>query len=136
LFHEYIAKHSATARKHGAAPILFMSWAYGSEMTAKVAAEYIKAGKQNHALVVPVGLAFTNAIAERPDLDLYAVDRRHPSLMGTYLAACSVVASLYKTNPIGSTYTAGLPDDVAAFLQRVAWDTSQTFHAKEGRGGL
>lgn len=136
LFHEYIAKHSATARKHGAAPILFMSWAYGSEMTAKVAAEYIKAGKQNHALVVPVGLAFTNAIAERPDLDLYAVDRRHPSLMGTYLAACSVVASVYKTNPVGSTYTAGLPDDVAAFLQRVAWDTSQTFHAKEGRGGL
>jgi len=136
LFHEYIAKHSATARKHGAAPILFMSWAYGSEMTAKVAAEYIKAGKQNHALVVPVGLAFANAIAERPDLDLYAVDRRHPSLMGTYLAACTVVASVYKTNPIGATYTAGLPDDVAAFLQRVAWDTSQTFHAKEGRGGL
>lgn len=49
-FHEYVAKHSATARKYGAAPILFMSWAYGSEMTAQVAAEYVKAGKQNNAL--------------------------------------------------------------------------------------
>ena len=137
-FHEYVAKHSATARKHGAAPILFMSWATGREanMTARVAAEYIKAGKQNNALVVPAGLAFANAIAARPDLDLYAPDGRHPSLMGTYLAACTVVASVYKTNPTGSVYTAGLPDDVAAFLQGVAWDTAQAFHAKEGRGGL
>jgi hypothetical protein len=137
-FHEYVAKHSATARKHGAAPILFMSWATGkvTDMTARVAAEYIKAGKQNNALVVPAGLAFANAIAARPDLDLYAPDGRHPSLMGTYLAACTVVASVYKTNPTGSTYTADLPDDVAAFLQRVAWETAQAFHAKEGRGGL
>jgi hypothetical protein len=137
-FHEYVAKHSATARKHGAAPILFMSWATGqvANMTERVAAEYVKAGKQNNALVVPAGLAFANSIAARPDLNLYAPDGRHPSLMGTYLAACTVVASVYKTNPTGSTYTADLPDDVAAFLQGVAWETAQAFHAKEGRGGL
>jgi hypothetical protein len=137
-FHEFVGKHSATARKHGAAPILFMSWATWREanMTARVAAEYIKAGKQNNALVVPAGLAFANSIAARPDLNLYAPDSRHPSLMGTYLAACTVVASVYKTNPTGSTYNAGLPDEVAAFLQRVAWETAQAFHAKEGRGGL
>lgn len=138
IFYEYAAKHSATARKHGAAPILFMSWAYQDkpEMTAQLAAEYVKAGKQNNALVVPAGLAFANAIAARPDLNLYVADKRHPSLMGTYLAACTVVASVYKTNPKGLKYTAGLPADVATFLQGVAWDTAQTFHAKEGRGGL
>ena len=55
IFYEYAAKHSATARKYGAAPILFMSWAYQDkpEMTAQLAAEYVKAGKQNNALVVP-----------------------------------------------------------------------------------
>ena len=138
IFHEYAAKHSATARKHGAAPILFMSWAYQDkpEMTAQLAAEYVKAGKQNNALVVPAGLAFANSIAARPDLILHVADKRHPSLMGTYLAACTVVASVYKTNPKGLKYTAGLPADVAAFLQGVAWDTAQAFHAKEGRGGL
>jgi hypothetical protein len=138
IFHEYAAKHSATARKHGAAPILFMSWAYQDkpEMTEQLAAEYIKAGKQNNALVVPAGLAFANVVAARPDLNLYAADKRHPSLMGTYLAACTVVASVYKTNPKGLKYTAGLPADVAAFLQGIAWDTAQAFHAKEGRGGL
>lgn len=138
IFYEYAAKNSATARKYGAAPILFMSWAYQDkpEMTAQLAAEYVKAGKQNNALVVPAGLAFANAIAARPDLNLYVPDKRHPSLMGTYLAACTVVASVYKTNPNGLKYTAGLPPEVAAFLQGIAWDTAQAFHAKEGRGGL
>ncbi|MEO8278500.1 MAG: hypothetical protein ABI564_02340 [Ideonella sp.] len=138
IFFEYAAKHSATVRKHGAQPIFFMSWAYQDkpEMTAQLAAEYVKAGKQNNALVVPAGLAFANSIAQRPELILYVADKRHPSLAGTYLAACTVLASVYKVNPIGLKYTAGLPADVAAHLQNVAWATSQAFHAKEGRGSL
>jgi len=138
IFFEYAAKHSATARRRGAAPILFMSWAYQDkpEMTAQLAAEYVKAGKQNNALVVPAGLAFARSIILRPDLNLYVADKRHPSLMGTYLAACTVVASVYKTNPVGLKYTAGLSPEVATHLQSVAWETAQAFHAKEGRGSL
>ncbi len=138
IFYEYTAKHSATVRQHGAQPIFFMSWAYQDkpEMTAQLAAEYMKAGKQNNALVVPAGLAFANSVAQRPDLNLYVADKRHPSLMGTYLGACVVLASVYKVNPVGLKYTAGLPADVAAHLQNVAWTTSQAFHAKEGRGSL
>jgi hypothetical protein len=138
IFYEYAAKHSATARSRGAAPIFFMSWAYQDkpEMTQQLAAEYVKAGKQNNALVVPAGLAFAASIAKRPDLNLYVADKRHPSLAGTYLAACTVLASVYKTSPVGLKYTAGLPADVAAHLQDVAWETAQAFHAKEGRGSL
>ena len=138
IFYEYAAKHSDTARSHGAAPIFFMSWAYQDkpEMTQQLAAEYVKAGKQNNALVVPAGLAFAASVAKRPELNLYVADKRHPSLAGTYLAACTVLASVYKANPVGLKYTAGLPADVAAHLQAVAWETSQAFHAKEGRGSL
>lgn len=138
IFYEFSKKHSDTVRKNGAEPILFMSWAYADkpDMTTPLANEYIKAGKQNNALVVPAGLAFANSIAQRPDLNLYVADKRHPSLMGTYLAASTVMASVYKQNPMGNTYTAGLSKDVAAHLQKVAWETSQTFHAKEGRGSL
>ncbi|MCV2363082.1 hypothetical protein LNV23_06385 [Paucibacter sp. DJ1R-11] len=138
IFHEYAAKHSATARSHGAAPIFFMSWAYQDkpEMTQQLAIEYIKAGKQNKALVVPAGLAFATSLAKRPELTLHVADKRHPTLAGTYLAACTVLASVYKINPVGLSYTAGLPIDVAAHLQVTAWETSQAFHAKEGRGSL
>jgi hypothetical protein len=92
------------------------------------------AALENNALVAPAGLAFAQSIAMRPDLNL--ADERQPSLMGTYLAACTVVASVYKVNPVGLKYTTSLPPEVAAHLQSVAWETSQAFHAKEGRGGL
>jgi hypothetical protein len=138
VFYEFAKKHSDTVRSNGAEPAFFMSWAYADkpEMTQQLAAEYIKAGKQNNALVVPAGIAFANSIAKRPDINLYIADKRHPSLAGTYLGACVVAASVYKKNPVGSTYNAGLPADVAAHLQAVAWETVQAFHAKEGRGSL
>ena len=138
IFYEYAKKHSNTVRKYGAEPILFMSWAYADkpDMTTPLANEYIKAGQQNNALVVPAGLAFANSATQRPDLNLYVADKRHPSLMGTYLAACTVMASVYKQNPIGNRYTADLPQEVAAHLQKVAWETAQAFHAKQGRGSL
>jgi hypothetical protein len=138
IFYEFAQKHSATARRNGAEPILFMSWAYADkpEMTEQLAAEYVKAGKQNNALVVPAGLAFAASLKVRPDLALTIADKRHPTVAGTYLAACTVLASVYKQTPIGNRYTAGLPADVAAHLQSVAWATAQAFHAREGRGSL
>ncbi|MFZ4652606.1 MAG: hypothetical protein ACOYLV_17990, partial [Rubrivivax sp.] len=138
LFHEYAKKHSDTVRRRGAQPILFMSWAYSDkpEMTAPLAAEYEKAGRANNALVVPAGLAFAESVRKRPALSLIVADKRHPSLEGTYLAACTVLASVYKVNPVGNRYTAGLPADVAAHLQAVAWETAQAFHARQGRGSL
>mgnify|MGYP000440960000 FL=1 len=138
IFYEYAKKHSDTVRKHGSEPIFFMSWAYSDkpEMTEQLAVEYIKAGKLNNALVVPVGYAFANSVAKRPEISLIISDKRHPTLAGTYLAASTVLASVYKINPIGNKYTAGLPADVVTHLQTVAWETSQQFHAKEGRGSM
>ena len=138
VFYEYAKKHSDTVRANGAEPAFFMSWAYQNkpEMTQQLAAEYVKAGKANRALVVPAGLAFAESVRRRPDLELYVADKRHPTLAGTYLAACTVMASVYKKSPVGNRYTAGLSADIAAHLQAVAWETAQSFHAKEGRGSL
>jgi hypothetical protein len=129
VFHEYAKKHSDTIRANGARPILFMSWAYKDkpEMTAELAEQYTIAGKANGAQVVPAGLAFAKSVARRPALELYMPDKRHPSLAGTYLAACTVYASLFGKSPVGNTYTAGLPADVAAHLQQVAWETAQEY---------
>lgn len=133
IFYEYAQKNSEIARKHGARPAFFMSWAYQDkpEMTEQLAAEYTRAGRQNHALVVPAGLAFAAAIKARPELNLYVPDKRHPSLAGTYLAACTVLASLYKTNPEGNSYTAGLDVGTAKFLQSIAWQTVQAYNGQK-----
>ena len=124
-FHEYARKHSDTVRKHGAKPVFFMSWAYADapEMTAQLAEAYTQAGNANDALVIPVGLAFARSVAQRPQLNLYALDKRHPSMLGTYLATATVYAALFKTSPVGLPYTAGIDEPTARFLQGVAWET-------------
>lgn len=131
LFHETVARDSAIARRHGAEPILFMSWAYqdAPEMTASLADAYLKAASANALRVVPAGLAFARSLAQRPDIVLHAPDKRHPSLAGTYLAAATVMACVYRISPVGNRYTAGLAPDVAAHLQAVAADTVREFSA-------
>jgi hypothetical protein len=127
VFHEQVRAKGEAIRSRGARPMLFMTWAYSDrpEMTAVLAREYLQAGRNNDMAVVPAGLAFERALAGRPDLALHVADRRHPGLAGTYLAACTVLASVYGIDPRGNRYGAGLSDGDAAYLQRVAWETVQ-----------
>lgn len=129
VFEDYARRHSATVRGQGAEPVFFMSWAYKDkpEMMAGLAAAYTAVGNANNALVIPAGLAFERSIAQRPALDLYVSDLRHPSLAGTYLAAATTYAAVFGRNPEGNRYTAGLDADTAAHLQRVAWETVRAY---------
>ena len=55
VFYERAKKNSDTARKNGARPAFFMSWAYADkpEMTEQLAAEYTNAGRMHNAQAVP-----------------------------------------------------------------------------------
>lgn len=130
-FIEFTAKDSAIVRSHGARPIFFMSWAYADkEMTTQLAEAYTVAGNANDALVIPAGLAFAHAVAKQPELNPYAGDKRHPSLAGTYLAACTVFAALTGRSPVGNGYRAGLDEPIAQFLQTTAWETVRDYYGK------
>jgi hypothetical protein len=132
VFHEYMKRDSDIIAKAGIRPVLFMSWAYKDrpEMTAQLAEQYTVAGNENDALVIPAGLAFAKAIGKRSDLELYQPDKRHPSLIGTYLAACTTYAAIYGKSPVGNTYIAGIDPDTAKILQTVAWESVQEYFAK------
>ena len=132
VFTEFAKKDSDIVRAHGATPIFFMSWAYADkpEMTAQLAEAYTVAGNANNALVIPAGLAFARARAKRPELNFYVVDNRHPTLIGTYLAACTTFAALTGRSPVGNTYLAGIDEPTAHFLQTVAWETVQDYYGK------
>jgi hypothetical protein len=128
-FHEYARKHSQTVVKHGAKPVLFMTWAYADkpEMTAQLAEQYTIAGNANNALVVPAGLAFAKSVSRNPQINLYAADKRHPSAAGSYLAACTILASVYGKSPVGNTDLEGLDPKTARFLQEVAAETVKEY---------
>lgn len=132
VFHDTVKKNAEILARQGAKPVLFMSWAYEDkpEMTAQLAEQYTTAGNANNALVIPAGLAFAKAIEGRPGLKLYVPDKRHPSLAGTYLAACTVWAALSGKSPVGLGYNAGLEPELAAYLQQVAWSTVQSYYGR------
>jgi hypothetical protein len=130
VFKDYARKNADTVRKHGTRPVFFMSWAYQDvpSMTAELAEAYTQVGNDNDALVIPAGLAFARSIAQKPELNLYVADKRHPSMAGTYLAACTTYAALFKASPVDLKYTAGLDPAIARHLQTVAWETVQAYY--------
>jgi hypothetical protein len=130
VFTESAKKDSDIVRANGTRPVFFMSWAYADkpEMTAQLAEAYTIAGNENNALVIPAGLAFARAIGKQPELNLYAPDKRHPSLAGTYLAACTTFAAMTGRSPVGNPYLAGIDEPTARFLQTTAWETVQDYY--------
>jgi hypothetical protein len=96
----------------GAQLVIFMNWPwrYRGDL----------ADQLDSVLVAPVGPAASEAVRRRPDLDLLDDDGHHPSLAGSYLAACVLYTVLTGRDPRASAFTAGLPEADARFLQRVA----------------
>ncbi len=129
VFTKYAKLDADIVRSHDAIPVLFMSWAYADkpEMTAQLAEAYTKAGNDNHALVIPAGLAFARALKARPSLALYIADNRHPTQAGSYLAAATSYGALYHRSPEENSYTAGLDPELARFLRVTAWATVQDY---------
>jgi len=117
-------------RAVGARTAFFMTWAYRNEpeMTARLYGAYASKADELGAMLVPVGIAWERALQRDPSLSLYS-DKKHPSLQGTYLAACVFYASLFARSPEGLSYRAGLDPDEAALLQRIAWETVRSFDA-------
>jgi len=123
------------ARSAGATPLLFETWGYtlgdvdtrGSgdsfwAMQQRLLGNYTYLGDELGAPVAYVGEAFARAVRRRPDVALWAEDGRHPSLAGSYLAACVLYAKLTGRDPLGNPYIAGLPSAFARELQAVAVD--------------
>jgi len=101
------------------------------DMTGKVEDLSVSTGNEVGAYVIPVGLAFAESYRRRPDLRIHKdYDGSHPNLLGTYLAASVVYASLYGKSPVGNPYDYfGAVDKASvAYLQQVAWDTVRKFY--------
>jgi hypothetical protein len=135
-FHEYARRFEKVIRESGAEPVLFMAWSYerlGWISQEEIVQAHDEIATELRVDVAPVGLAWQRAMEERPDLDLFASDREHPSMQGTFLAINVVYAALFGESPIGLPYlpSDSVPEADAAFLQRVAWNTEQEFRMQE-----
>ena len=111
-------------KKVGAKTVLYMTWArqHAPEAQQVIADAYETIGKEISAIVVPVGLAWQSFRSKHDQPELYDRDQSHPTLAGSYLAACVFLASLLKANPVGvESGPAGLSKEDRTSLQTAAW---------------
>lgn len=73
--------------------------------------------------MAPVGVAWKNFRNSFPLIDLYVPDESHPSVHGTYLAACVFYSSIFKKTTAGSNYYSTIPSNEAASIQTIASQT-------------
>jgi hypothetical protein len=118
-------------RRAGARPVFYATWArrggwpengmpdYAS-MQAQITQAYRAIGEELHALVAPVGDAWSMVAAERPDIPLWQGDDSHPTEQGTFLAANVLVATLFHEVPQGLGTRGHVPEVQVYALQQAA----------------
>jgi len=89
----------------------------------------------NDAILSPVGALWNYIRNTYPEINLYAADGSHPSLEGSYAAACSMIAVMLRTDPYLITYSSTLDPVVAEKIrlaaQAVVFNNLMEWHVGE-----
>lgn len=115
-------------KRAGSQTVLYMTWArqHSPQTQELITSAYQSLGKELGAIVVPVGLAWQRFLAKHSTPVLYDVDQSHPTLAGTYLAACVFFAVLFQISPVGlGTGTERLEAEESKLLQRTAREAAR-----------
>jgi hypothetical protein len=141
IYQQTVEAYSELVRQSGAQPFLYMTPAYvPPHSRAKpglidVISDTVMAAASNAGIpVIPVGLAFEEAYKRKPEMVLHKdFDGSHPSLYGTYLAACVVYLSLYggSLESLAYDYFGSIEPEAAEFLRGVASDVVRDFTKTE-----
>lgn len=93
---EHVRRFVDLIQNSGAMPYLYMTWPrkYDPTSLADIATAYQDLAVETGAKVIPVGLVWDQFQSLRPGFDLYDPDGSHPSVIGSYLAACTHLFSL------------------------------------------
>ncbi|MBR4199498.1 MAG: T9SS type A sorting domain-containing protein [Bacteroidales bacterium] len=119
-----------------AEPLFYMTWGrkYGDTlnspyfpplgtyngMDSLLALRYMIMKEDNDASVSPVGKVWHYIRDSFPSIELYQADESHPSMAGSYAAACSFYAVLFGKDPTNVTYTSTLDAATASTIRQVA----------------
>lgn len=127
--HENVRLFDQLIRNNGAKTALYMTWArqHAPQNQSVITEAYTSIAKEVGAILVPVGDAWERSLRQRDHPMLFAPDGSHPSLAGSYLAACVFVGALCGKKSLDATPAIGLDPRQAGLLARVA---KQALHPK------
>lgn len=96
-------------------------------MNDELRARYEIMADRNDAMLAPVAAVWRSVRTTKPTLELYVPDESHPSVAGTYVAACSFYATIFQNNPSTVSFTAGLAaadaDLIRTAAKQIAFDS-------------
>lgn len=150
FFFPYARRFHAEARQRGAKTVLSLTWSRRQvpEAQARLDHAFLSLGREVGAAVAPMGPAWLTVREQHPDVSLYREDGSHPTPAGTYLAACTLYATLFGRSPEGLTATVrgiptpdgmprggeavlvSIPEPTARLLQQTAWKTVEALKAR------
>ena len=126
--HENIRLFAEAVRAAGARMVLYLTWAREkTPETQRALTEcYMSIGEELGAIVVPAGVAWERVLATEGHPVLHDKDGSHPTLAGSYLAACVFFAVLFDESPVGiPVELKGLTPADVTLLKTTAWETVQ-----------
>jgi hypothetical protein len=131
--HENVRLFDEVIKGAGAKTTLYMTWArrHAPESQEAITEAYTSIGRELGAEVVPVGAAWRRFLSHYDKPLLHDRDQSHPTLAGSYLAACVFFAVLYKENPVGVD-VADVSEEERTQLQKTAWQECKSI-AREKR---
>ncbi|QSQ23023.1 SGNH/GDSL hydrolase family protein [Pyxidicoccus parkwayensis] len=149
VFFPYARKFDSEVRRQGAKTLLSLTWSrqWAPEAQVRLNHAFFSLGRELGATVVPMGPAWLTVREQHPEVSLYVADGSHPNPAGTYLAACTLYATLFGRSPEGLTSTVrgvptpdgkprggettlvSLPEPTARLLQQTAWKTVEALKA-------
>jgi hypothetical protein len=130
---EYAARFDKAIGESGAQMVLFTPWTTASNRNAqeRVGRQFESIARLHRALLAPVGTAWQVAQQAPASIRLYDSGGNHPTLAGSYLAACVIYSTLRDRSCAGLPHAfvhtrASDPADRlssadAIDLQQVAW---------------
>jgi hypothetical protein len=115
----------------GARPILYLTFAHQGgwpenglpdyrSMQDAIDTGYEQIATETGSAVAPVGLAWDAVVSGSPGISMWQSDGSHPTVAGTYLAACVFFDSLFLTRSHGLHYPDGVSAAEADAIQNAA----------------
>ncbi len=89
-------------------------------MDSLLSERYQIMANDNDALVSPVGAVWKYIRANHPGIDLYSPDESHPSLAGSYAAACAFYVTILRKDPTAISENAGVSATQAQQIRAAA----------------
>ncbi len=91
-----------------------------SGMDSLLRLRYMQMANNNNAIISPVGAVWRHIRNNYPNIELYNADESHPSLEGSYAAACTFYSILFRKNPSQISFISTLDSTDASNIRNAA----------------